>query len=225
VCPSPNERGIHLHSPYTSTLVQPRTLYTALDPFETIRQPSKLSTLQVSEMKITMLLAALFGCSLAAPSSMRYAKRQSGPSQDQVVAAIDNWSNDVTMVNSFLNTPPTTGAAYGSLATMTLGFAQDEPNELMILSMVTGLPPDATSAIQNLMQVFGGVLSNLQDIINNQNNLSVINADIANINQIRCCHVLPDLDALWQGAADDEGVSNLVNLVVPRPNACATLTC
>jgi hypothetical protein len=176
-------------------------------------------------MKTTMILAALFGCSLAAPSSMRYAKRQSGPSQNQVVAAIDNWNLDVTMVNSFLNTPPTTGLSYAALATMTLGFAQDEPNELMILSMITGLPPDATSAIQNLMQVFGGVLSNLQDIINNQNNLNVINADIANINQIRCCQVLPDLDSLWQGAADDEGVSNLVNLVVPRPNACATLTC
>jgi hypothetical protein len=144
-----------------------------------------------------MILTALFGCSLTVPSTMRYAKRQSGPSQNQVVAAIDNWNNDVTMVNSFLNTPPTTGASYGALASSTLGFAQDEPNELMILSMITGLPPDATNAIQNLMQVFGGVLTNLQDIINNQNDMNVINTDIANINQIRCCHVLPNLDALW----------------------------
>jgi hypothetical protein len=176
-------------------------------------------------MKTTMIFTALFGCSLAAPSTMRYAKRQSGPSQDQVVAAIDSWNSDVAMVNSFLNTPPTTGASYGDFASFTLGFAQDEPNELMILSMITGLSTDATNAIQNLMQVFGGVLTNLQDIINNQNDLNVINADIANINQIRCCHVLPDLDVLWTAAADDEGVSNLVNLAVPRPNACATLTC
>src|SRR4051794_33784827 len=45
--------------PITSTLVQPWTLYTALDPFKTIRQPNKLSILQASEMKTTMILAAL----------------------------------------------------------------------------------------------------------------------------------------------------------------------
>jgi len=33
------------------------------------------------------------------------------------------------------------------------------------------------------------------------------------------------LDDLWTAAADVEGVSNLVNLVVPRENACATITC
>ena len=172
-----------------------------------------------------MILTALLGCSLAAPSTMRYAKRQAGPSQDQVVAAIDSWRSDVTMVNSFLNTPPTTGAAYANFTSFTLGFAEDEPTELMILSMITGLADDATNAIQNLMEVFGGVLTNLQDIIDNQNNLDVINTDIANINSIRCCNVLPDLDILWTAAADDEGVSNLVDLTVPRPNACATVAC
>jgi hypothetical protein len=176
-------------------------------------------------MKTTMILTALLGCSLAAPSTMRYAKRQTGPSQDQVVAAIDSWNSDVAMVNAFLNTPPTTGSSYGNFASFTLGFAQDEPNELMILSMITGLSTDATNAIQNLMEVFGGVLTNLQDIINNQNDINVINTDISNINQIRCCNVLPDLDVLWTDAADDEGVSNLVNLAVPRPNACATVAC
>ena len=176
-------------------------------------------------MKTTMLLAALFGCSLAAPSTMRHAKRQSCPSSDQVVAAIDSWNSDVVMVNSFLNTPPMTGAAYGNFASFTLGFAQDEPNELAILAGIPALATDATDAIANLMQVFGGVLTNLQDIINNQNDLDIINADIANINQIRCCNVLPDLDILWPAAADAEGVSNLVNTVAPEENACATITC
>jgi hypothetical protein len=118
-------------------------------------------------MKTTMLVAALFGCSIAATSTMRYAKRQAGLSQDQVVAAIDSWNSDVSMVNSFLNTPPNPGTAYGNFASFTLGFAQDEPNELMILAMIQGLSDAATNAIQNLMQVFGGVLTNLQDIINN----------------------------------------------------------
>jgi hypothetical protein len=114
-------------------------------------------------MKTTMLVAALFGCSIAATSTMRYAKRQAGLSQDQVVAAIDSWNSDVSMVN----TPPNPGTAYGNFASFTLGFAQDEPNELMILAMIQGLSDAATNAIQNLMQVFGGVLTNLQDIINN----------------------------------------------------------
>ena len=55
---------------------------------------SKLSILQVSEMKTTMILAALLACSLAAPSTMRYAKRQADPSQDQVVAAINSWNSN-----------------------------------------------------------------------------------------------------------------------------------
>jgi hypothetical protein len=60
-------------------------------------------------------------------------------------------------------------------------------------------------------------------VINNQNDLDTINANIANINQIRCCNVLPDLDILWLAAADSEGVSNLVNTVASE-NACATIT-
>ena len=176
-------------------------------------------------MKTTMILATLFGCSLAAPSNMRWAKRQTGPSQGQVVAAINSWNSDVAMVNNFLNTPPTTGIDYANFASFTLGFANDEPNELTTLASIPALSTDATNAIQDLGAVFGQVLTNLQDIINNQNDLTTINQDITNINQVRCCNVLPDLDVLWTAAADAEGVSNLVNLVVPRENACATITC
>jgi hypothetical protein len=38
------------------------------------------------------------------------------------------------MVNNFLNTPPTTGIDYVNFASFTLGFANDEPNELMTLA-------------------------------------------------------------------------------------------
>ena len=172
-----------------------------------------------------MMLAALFGCALAAPASTRWAKRQTGPSQDQVTAAINSWNSDVAMVNSFLNTPPTTGADYANFASFTLGFDNDEPVELMILGAIPALSTAATNAVTDLMTVFGGVLTKLQDIITNQNDINIINTDVANINQIRCCNVLPDLDVLWTAAADAEGVSNLVNLVVPRENACATITC
>jgi hypothetical protein len=172
-----------------------------------------------------MILATLFGCSLAAPSNMRWAKRKTGPSQAQVVAAINSWNSDVAMVNNFLNTPPTTGIDYANFASFTLGFANDEPNEFVTLDSIPALSTDATNAIQDLTAVFGQVLTNLQDIINNQNDLTIINQDIVNINQVRCCNVLPDLDVLWTAAADAKGVSNLVNLVVPRENACATITC
>jgi hypothetical protein len=194
-------------------------------------------------MKTAVVLAALAACSLALPSTPRFSKRQAGPTQDQVVTAIDSWNTDVAMVNSFLNTPSTTGAEYGALAQTTLGFASDvrpsiacispvnankasqDPNELMILASIPGLADDATAAIANLMGVFGNVLNALQSIIDNQNNLNQINIEIGEINQVRCCSVLPDLDVLWTAAADDEGVSNLVNLVVPRENACATVFC
>jgi hypothetical protein len=176
-------------------------------------------------MKTTMILAALFGGSLAAPSTMRHAKRQSGPSSDQVAAAIDRWNSEVVMVNNFLNTPPMTGAPYGNFTSFTLSVAQDEPNQLAILAEIPALSTNATNAIANLKQVFGGVLTNLQDIINNQNDLDTINAHIKSINQIRCCNVLPDLDILWPAAAEAEGVSNLVITVAPKENACATTKC
>jgi hypothetical protein len=176
-------------------------------------------------MKTTVILAIFFSCSLAAPSNMRWAKRQTGPSQDQVVAAINSWNSDVEMVNDFLNTPPVTGIAYANFASFTLGFANDEPNELMILASIPALSTDATNAIQNLKAVFSQVPTNLQDIINNQNDLTIINQDIAKINQVRCCNVLPDVDILWTAAAIAEGVSNLVNLMADTENACATITC
>ena len=77
---------------------------------------------------------------------MRWGKRQTGPSQDQVVAAIDRWNSDVAIVNNFLNTPPTTGAAYANFASFTLGFANDEPTQLMVLASIGGLATHATNA-------------------------------------------------------------------------------
>src|SRR5947209_20239487 len=90
-------------------------------------------------MKATMILATLFGYSVAAPLNMRWAERQTGPSQGQVVAAIHSWNSDVAMVNNFLDTPPTTGIDYANFASFTLGFANDEPNELTILASISAL--------------------------------------------------------------------------------------
>ena|SRR5947209_11335382 len=105
-------------------------------------------------MKTTMVLATLFSCSLAAPSNMQSAKRQAGPLRDQVVAAINSWNSDVAMVNNFLNTPPTTGIDYANFASFTLGFANDEPNELMTIASIPALSNDATNALRDLRAVF-----------------------------------------------------------------------
>jgi hypothetical protein len=47
---------------------------------------------------------------------------------------------DVKGVNNFLNTPPTTGTDYANFASFTLGFANDEPNELVTLASLL-MPP------------------------------------------------------------------------------------
>ena len=95
-------------------------------------------------MKTTMILAALFGCSLAAPSNMRWAKRQTGPSPDQVVAAINSWNSDVAMVNNFLNTPPATGLDYANFASFTLQTASSRASHVVRLLVFPAVTADAS---------------------------------------------------------------------------------
>jgi len=177
----------------------------------------------------SFILFTLLGTSIAAslPSNFQFAKRQcSEPSQSDVVTAINRWNNDVGNVNSFLNLAPSQNPEdLLNAAEEALLNAQDEPTELGVLSCITGLADDATNAIANLQQVFGQVPSSIQNIINNPGDATVVASNLQTINNVRCCNVLPDLDVLWTAAADDEGVSNQVNLSVPRPNACASISC
>lgn len=74
----------------------------------------------------------------------------------------------------------------------------------------------------NVQAVFGPqVIDNLQSIIDGGDVTTAVNA----INQVRCCNVLPDLDVLWLQAAEDYGLIGQVNTVVPRENACSSITC
>jgi hypothetical protein len=63
------------------------------------------------------------------------------------------------------------------------------------------------------------------DVVVNAANLDQVNADLGVINSFRCCSLLPALDILWTAAASDEGIVGQVDLIVPRPNACATMAC
>ena len=176
---------------------------------------------------VSATIFALVGCSMAAPATL---KRQSSscvePTQDQVLQAIQKWNNDVTNVNAFLNEAPSQNPTdLLNAAQEALINAHDEPVELGILACISGLADNAEGAITNLQEVFGNVPSSLQNIINNPGDAQNVAVQLQDINNTRCCNVLPDLDILWQAAADDEGISDQVNTVVPRPNACATVAC
>ena len=169
-------------------------------------------------------LLALIAATTAIPFPAELVARDT--SQDQAQTAIDNWRTDVMNVNTFVDeaaslTPPDLQSA----AQTALSFANDEPVELGVLSNITELPDNALNAIQLLMEVFGNVPSSIQNIINDPSDPSDVNTQLQQINGVRCCDVLPALDILWQAAADDEGISNLVNTTVPRPNACSQVNC
>ncbi|KAF1356175.1 hypothetical protein BDV97DRAFT_341190 [Delphinella strobiligena] len=183
---------------------------------------------------------ALAASAAAAPS--RFTRRQTGtcllnsvnnPSQTQTEASINQWFSDVTTVNTFLNDAATftLGADIQGQAETTLLSAQDEPCQLTTLSSIDGIGATDTStqfgcAVQDLMNVFGPhVIDNLNDIINDPNDATVVHTAVDDINIFRCCNVLPDVDIIWQDSADDEGISNLVPTTAPREVACAGITC
>lgn len=174
------------------------------------------------------LLALLSSTTLGAPPTVRYAKRQSDPSTAAVENAINAWNSDVDTVNNFLNNALShSPSGLQHAAGVALAAAQNEPTQLSVLASIGDFSGDAQyqGAVTNLQEIFGNVPSSLQNIINNPSNAGNVNTQLLQINNVRCCNVLPDLDILWQDAADDFGISNLVNTVVPRPNACATTVC
>jgi len=178
---------------------------------------------------------ALVGSSVAAPSTMRWAKRDSpngcgaDPGPQGVINAINQWDSDVQTVNAFLDAAPGLDAT-GILSQIenVLNHAQDEPNQLQVLAceQLVGSVPEAQNAANDLFANFGNnVLVPLGNILANPGDSDSVNSNLDIINNFRCCHVLPDLDALWEETADDEGVSNLVPISAPRPNVCSSIGC
>lgn len=202
-----------------------------------------VTTTNMKSIIASASLLALVASVAAAPSSntLRYGKRQIGgpgvgpvctsstqPSQQDVLSALETWNSDVENVNTFLNgvAADTDPLSLEGLARGALDNAMDEPLELGILACIPGLTDDAENAITSAADGFmNNVLVPLMDIVVNGANTPQVDADVLQINTFRCCTLLPDLDVLWLAAAEDEGIVGQVNLNVPRPDACATISC
>ncbi|KAH0831792.1 hypothetical protein AYO21_06315 [Fonsecaea monophora] len=185
---------------------------------------------------VTASLLALVGASAAASSNLRFAKRNNpdnscgaDPGSSAIANAINQWNSDVVTVNGFLeqaaSLDPTTLMA--DLANA-LTAAQNEPNQLNVLAcesdVSSGTP--AQNAANDLFNGFEkNVLVPLGNIMANAGDSNNVATQLQTINQFRCCHVLPDLDALWSSTAEDEGVANIAPISAPRPSTCASISC
>jgi hypothetical protein len=65
----------------------------------------------------------------------------------------------------------------------------------------------------------------LGNIIQSPADADNVATQLHTINQFRCCSVLPDLDALWEQTAADEGLVGTVPISAPRPSTCASISC
>jgi hypothetical protein len=149
------------------------------------------------------------------------------PNADATISAINSWNEDVMMVNAFLNTADSlSGTALSDAATTAFAFANNEPAELGILACIPNLGVAANNAIESLASVFGDdVLNPLETIINEPTNTKAVTSAINLINSIRCCTVLPSVDALWLAAANALKVESQVNVVAPLEDACSKINC
>ncbi|KAK5132189.1 hypothetical protein LTR08_009312 [Meristemomyces frigidus] len=191
------------------------------------------------------MVLGLTAAATAAPSA-RASKRQAplcilnsvmnNPQPVDVQASINQWNTDVNMVNAFLNNVANIlhdPAELLSQAQTAFIFASDEPCQLMTLASQTDFSTDVGSstnsfgcAVNDLMAVFQThVLNNLVTVTSHPTDVPGAIAAVADINNFRCCNVLPDADVLWLASADDNGISNVVQFTAGRPDACATITC
>lgn len=194
---------------------------------------------------LTFALALSFA--FASPSGRLAAgKRQSTPmcildtvtapvSVDQVTASIIQWNDDVNKVNDFLNQVAvgslTTDDPAGLLSAAQAAFtsASDEPCQLATLGNnagTAGLDSAFACAQRDLGDVFGPhVLANLNSICNDPGNAVAVSAAVLDINNFRCCNVLPDASILWLESAEGDGLANDVPTVAAVEDACSSITC
>jgi hypothetical protein len=197
--------------------------FTTLSNFHLIILSSSYNkTPSFLKMKSTIIASLFVASALAAPASDNRGRQAGCPSVDQTATAIRDWNTDVINVNSFLNNPANTGSNAASLASTALTFASNEPHQLSVLSTPGCFDnPDYVRAVNDLKNVFGNVITGLNNIIAGQSPAS----NIASINHVRCCNVLPDLDILWVQSAAGDGLVGSVPTSAPRPAACSTISC
>lgn len=160
-------------------------------------------------MSIRTVAIALLGASavFAAPSR-NLAVRQLSPGAADVNDQIQGWQDDIANVNGFLDTAaddtesgPQLGQTAANLLQNIPGAAADEPNRLMALAGLISTSDTASEgAVTTLMNIFGGVLTNLTTIEDNTGDLGSIGDAVALINCLRCNFVLPNIDQVYAGA-------------------------
>lgn len=101
-----------------------------------------------------------------------------------VTQSINNWIEDIDTVNQFLNVALALpiGGPLKAGASKALAFAQDEPVNVEFLKAIPGIDTAGLSAATTLEQVFGGVLDQLGNVVDNPLSLPVAVNAVARIN-------------------------------------------
>ncbi|KUJ10143.1 uncharacterized protein LY89DRAFT_787774 [Mollisia scopiformis] len=158
----------------------------------------------------SIILSALAYTASASPI---ISLRQAETAQD----SINKWNGDITIVNEFLNSVGSSSTPSAD-AMPVLATALDEPVQLMFLTSM--IASDATAAMyasNTLIQMFGQVPEALMNIVAANNDPTIVAANVATINNVRCNVVLPNIGVLWaQG-----GFPNAGSITVPLgPAVC-----
>lgn len=126
-------------------------------------------------------------CNAHAPLHIRAPARVKATTVNQ---SISNWIEDVNTVNSFLNVALTLpiGAPLQSGASNALAFANDEPVNLKFLMATPGMDEAGLSAAGVLQNVFGNVLTDLGNVVNQPLSLPVAINAVSQINKNRYTH-------------------------------------
>ena len=157
-------------------------------------------------MRSSTIIAALLPTAIATPTSVKR--------EDQGVAtAIVQWANDINTVNDFLQ-------GGGTDAQTALNAAQDEPNQLDILSNVNGLSLAGLFAADRLAANFPSIPNNLENLIGGADDLTSV---VTAITYNRCCTVLPAIATLFQESAN--AVGEQLTTFVNFPFQCGEFQC
>ncbi|PMD32382.1 hypothetical protein L207DRAFT_640176 [Hyaloscypha variabilis F] len=173
-------------------------------------------------MKFSTTIILALASTLITASPLPISKR----SPDSVLATINQWLNDISRVNAFLNTLALNDPNAAADGASALQFANDEPVQLSALAAVLS-PTDTVgqNAVATLMQVFPMVPAAFTVIAESGGDQSVVEAQVGIINSVRCATVLPQIGVLFNAAAADNGLGPQDTptgpLVCPNPPTLA----
>ncbi|KAK1753905.1 hypothetical protein QBC47DRAFT_429300 [Echria macrotheca] len=150
------------------------------------------------------------------------------PTPEQLIDNINGWQVDINNVNSFLNAFPTINNTLDlqNGAVTALINASNEPTRLAFLAQQCGACGSTAcdaqfqGAVSALMDMFPKVPTDLSNIANLMN----VQGNVDEINQVRCCVVLPSAQTLFTKTVASLKVTG-VTTFVRLANACAAIRC